>query len=417
MCEDVATPLAFGRLNANFITTIYRTFNMNFDQNIDRRGTRSAKWDVMEKLYGISPDDGLAMWVADMDFAAPDFLQNAVREQLDIANYGYFADLQSYSDAVVWWMSERHGWQVQPEWMFTTVGLGNGIAITLQALTEPGDHIVTFNPVYHEFALKITKSGRFPTQLPLLLVDGIYQMDFDRYDKMMTGREKLLLISSPHNPAGRVWTRDELTQIGEFCQRHDLLLISDEIHHDLVFPGHTHLPMAVAVPDIQDRLIMMTSASKTFNIAGARTGTVTIPDENLRARFAKYITALDLSPNLFGVLLTRAAYSAQGAAWVDELVPYLDANQQLFNAAMNEIPGVKAMPMQSTYLSWIDFEGTGMDMEQIRKRVYRDARIAATWGPTLGIGGENFLRINIGTTRARVKEAASRLQTAFSDLQ
>ncbi len=391
---------------------------MSFDEIIDRRGTDASKWDLMETFSGVSPKDGIGMWVADMDFRAPAFLQDAVRGLLDKANYGYFSGIEKYQDAVKWWMKNRHNWSVDADWMFVTYGLGNGIAMTLHALSAPGDGVVTFTPVYHEFAAKIAKTGRLNTQLPLAIQpDGTYAMDFAAYDTLMTGNEKIVLISSPHNPAGRIWTQAELTELADFCVRHDLLLVSDEIHHDLILPGHTYIPTHVAVPQITDRLITMTSGSKTFNIAGARTGCVMIPDPDLRARFGAFYRSLDISPNLLGITLTRAAYSPAGAKWVDELAAYLGDNAVLFNDRMNEIPGLRAMPMQSTYLAWVDFAGTGMGQKEFLDRVHRDARIAPTPGSGLGKGGESFLRFNIGMPRARVEEACNRLRDAFKDLQ
>lgn len=391
---------------------------MSFDEIIDRHGTKSSKWDLMEPVFGVPAKDGLAMWVADMDFRAPEFLQDAVRGMIDKANYGYFCGIDSLYEAVCWWMKTRHGWDIDPDWITTTYGLGNGIAMALQTFTAPGDTVVTFTPVYHEFEVKIAKTGRVNLQLPLhRQADGTYGLDFDAYESQMTGREKMLIISSPHNPAGRVWTGDELRQIAEFCIRHDLLLISDEIHCDLVLPGYRHVPMHVAAPQIEDRLIMMTSASKTFNIAGARLGCVILPDPGLRARFQAFHKSLDMSPNLLGVELTRAAYCEAGAVWVDELTGYLAGNAGLFEARLSAIPGLTAMPMQSTYLAWVDFTDTGMGRDEIHQRVYRQARIAATPGHTLGKGGENFLRFNLAMPRAHVEQACARLDEAFSDLQ
>jgi len=233
----------------------------------------------------------------------------------------------------------------------------------------------------------------------------------------MTGLEKAVLFSSPHNPAGRVWSADELDALAEFCVAHDLLLMSDEIHHDLVFPGFTHLPFAVAVPEVANRLILLSSASKTFNIAGSRLGTLHIPDSALRARFAARMTALNIQPNLLGVALTRAAYSPRGGEWVDALVSYLAENARVFEQGIEAIPGLRVMPMQGTYLSWVDFAGTGMEMGEVLRRVKGAARIAPGPGKEFGTGGESSLRFNIAMPRARVEEAAQRLQGAFADLQ
>lgn len=390
---------------------------MDFDKPTDRRGTNSSKWDAMEKFFGVSPDDGIAMWVADMDFGAPEFLQDAARAEIAKANYSYFCGLESYYDNIAWWMKNRHGWDADPEWMFTTSGLGNAITMLIQTFSEPGERVAIFTPVYHEFTNKINKTGRVVTELPMPINDGIYGLDFEKFDALMQGDERILLISSPHNPAGRVWTKDELKGMADFCERHDLILISDEIHHDLVFTGHRHVPFPVAVPELLQRTIVTTAASKTFNIAGLRTGCVTIPDAKLRERFFSFFNRFDIAPNQFGVALTRAAYTSQGAEWVDGLVAYIESNAQYFNQAMAQIPGVKAMPMEGTYLAWIDFEGCGMSREEIHDRIYRQAKIAATPGHTLGAGGETYMRFNLGTQRAVIENAVARLQDVFSDLQ
>jgi cystathionine beta-lyase len=390
---------------------------MSFDTLTHRIGTGSTKWDMMQPAFGISPDEGLPMWVADKDFEAPDFLQKAMRGLLDRADYGYFCDTDSFHDAIVWWQETRHGWQIDGDWLFTTGGLGNAIALTIQCFTDPGDHVAILTPVYHEFAAKIGRTDRVVTELPLAQREGVYALDFDAVESRMTGKEKILLISSPHNPAGRVWTPAELQQMAQFCDRHDLLLVSDEVHGDLVFEGHRFVPTHLAVPGIAPRLIAMSAASKTFSVAGARTGYMMIPDPALRARFARFFRGFDISPNLLGVTLTRAAYSPEGAAWVDQLMPYLQSNRDLFCAGVDDIPGLRAMPMQSTYLAWVDFAATGMDRAEIHDRLQDSARIAATPGYTLGTGGETFMRFNLGTQRARVEEALARLSQAFADLQ
>lgn len=388
-----------------------------FDEEIDRQGTHSVKWDMMESIYGVPSDEGLAMWVADMDFRPPDCVQAAVQRMADHGLYGYYGDDRGYREAICWWMKERHGWTVEPGAIFTTHGLVNGTALCVQTYTEPGDGVVLFTPVYHAFARVIKASGREVVECPLTIQDGRYVMDFDAYDAQMTGREKMVILCSPHNPGGRVWTREELQGLAGFARRHDLILVSDEIHHDLVMPGHTHVPMPLADDSIMDRLVMMTATTKTFNIAGSHIGNVIVPDERLRARFAATMAGLGISPNSFGMFMAEAAYSPEGAAWVDELVQYLDGNRRLFDEGINAIPGLHSMDMQATYLAWVDFAGTGMAAEEYRDRVQQQAKIAVNHGPTFGTGGESYLRFNFATPRARVVEAVRRMQEAFSDLQ
>lgn len=391
---------------------------MRFDEIIDRRNTRSSKWDLMETFTGVSAHDGIAMWVADMDFPAGDFLQDAVKALLEKANYGYFDGDFKMKEAVAWWMKTRHGWEVDPAAMISTASLGNGIGLCLQAYTEPDDEVIIFSPVYHEFATKIRNGGRVVKESPLVIDEaGIYRMDLEALEASLSGREKAVLFCSPHNPAGRVWSTEELRALAEFCIRNDLLLMSDEIHHDLVMPGFKHLPFPVAAPEVTDRLIMMTSASKTFNTAGTRLGTVSVPDARLRKPLADLVRALNLAPNLLGTVLTEAAYSPQGAEWVDALVAYLDGNRQVFLEGVGAIPGVTPMPMQATYLAWVDFTNTGMNMDEVERRIKTDARIAPSIGADFGTGGESFMRFNIGTPRARLTEAVIRLTDAFSDLQ
>ncbi|MFB2530762.1 MalY/PatB family protein [Paracoccus sp. p4-l81] len=389
----------------------------DFDEIIDRIGTHCSKWDQMKAAYGVDPaQGGLPMWVADMDFRPPACVQQAVEKMAAHGVYGYYGDDADYRAAICWWMANRHGWTVDPATIFTTHGLVNGTGLVVQAFTEPGDGVVLMTPVYHAFARTIRAAGRRVIECPLTLEDGRYRMDFDRWDGMVEGA-RLVMLCSPHNPGGRVWTAQELADLADFCARHDLILVSDEIHADLVFDGARHVPMAVAAPQIADRLVMMTAATKTFNIAGAHVGNVIIADPTLRARFAAVMMGLGISPNSFGVEMVRAAYSPEGAAWVDALMVYLDGNRRLFDDAIAAIPGLTSMPLEATYLSWVGFEGCGLTPAEAQARVQSGARIAANHGATFGAGGENWLRFNLATPRARVAEAAARLRDAFSDLQ
>jgi len=389
----------------------------NFDERIERRGTHSAKWDMMEPLYGVPSDSGIAMWVADMDFRPPACVQAALDKMNAHGIYGYFGDDRAYVEAIRWWMSHRHGWDVAPSSIFTTHGLVNGTALCVDAFTEAGDGVVLMTPVYHAFARVISFAGRKVVECPLAMEEGRYVLDIAGWDALMRGNERMMILCSPHNPGGRVWSREELQEIAAFCKRHDLILVSDEIHHDLVMPGHKHAVLPVAVPDVLDRLVMMTATTKTFNIAGAHIGNVIIPNEELRVRFQRRLSAMGISPNSFGMAMATAAYSPEGAAWVDALNGYIDGNRRLFDEGVNAIPGLRSMPLEATYLAWVDFAGTGMETAEFTERVEKQARIAANHGPTFGKGGQSFLRFNIATQRDVVREAVERLKNAFADLQ
>jgi cystathionine beta-lyase len=390
----------------------------DFDEIIDRVGTNCSKWDDMAGAYGVSPsDDGLAMWVADMDFRPPAPVQNALQKLADHGIYGYPGANTPYLEAIQWWSEQRHGWRIERDWILSSPGLVNGVAMATQAYTRPGDGVIVMAPVYHAFGRVIRASGRDLVELPLALVHGRYEMDWDRWDGMLTGNERMLVLCSPHNPGGRVWSETELRQVADFCTRHDLVLISDDIHRDLVMPGHRHNSVALCAPDISNRLVTLTAATKTFNIAGAHIGNAIIADETLRARFKGAMIAAGVSPALFGYDMVAAAYSPEGAEWVDALMTYLDGNRRIFDAGVNAIPGLRSMPLEATYLSWVDFSGTGMKAAEFTARVEQGARIAANHGPSFGLGGDSFLRFNIATPRARVVDAVQRLRDAFADLQ
>lgn len=389
---------------------------MDFDTPINRFGSHSVKWDSMEAFYGVPAEDGIAMWVADMDFRPPACVQRTLEGMLAHGIYGYYGDDAAYLDAIRWWMQTRHGWDVDRTHIFTTHGLVNGTALCVDAFTKPGDGVVLFTPIYHAFARVIKGAGREVVECRLANVNGRYEMDFAAWDAQMTGRETMLILCSPHNPGGRVWSLEELQTVADFCKRHNLLLVSDEIHHDLVMPGQKHTVMAT-LPGISERLIMMTATTKTFNIAGAHSGNVIIADPALRARFAERMNAMGISPNSFGLFMATAAYSPEGAAWVDALNLYLDENRKIFDAGINQIPGLKSMSLEATYLAWVDFAGTGMAQAEFIDRVQKVAKIATNHGTPFGAGGESFLRFNLATPRSVVIEAVERLQTAFADLQ
>ena len=388
----------------------------NFDEVIDRRNTHSAKWDAMEPLYGVSPDDGISMWVADMDFHPPQAVTAAVQDMVNHGVYGYYAMDASYKAAICGWMDRRHGWTVDPDWIFSTHGLVNGTALCVQTYSNEGDGVILFTPVYHAFAKVINANNRRIVESELVNNDGRYEMDLAALEAQLKGDEKMVILCSPHNPGGRVWSKAELKALAGFCVKHDLILVSDEIHHDLVYGDNKHTVMSLAAPEIINRLVMLTASSKTFNIAGAHVGNVIIEDPDLRAQFAATYSAGGNSPNSFGVIMTEAAYN-DGEEWLEDLLEYLEENRRIFDAGVNAIPGLKSMDLSATYLAWVDFSGTGMPPEEFSRRVEQDAKIAANYGHTFGKGGENFLRFNLATRRELVEKAVKGLAAAFADLQ
>ena len=390
---------------------------MDFDEVIDRRGTHSSKWDTMEELYGVSPDSGLSMWVADMDFRAPKIIQEKLRGINSHGIYGYYGDHKEYTNSIKWWMKNRHNWEIDTSWIFTTHGLVNGTGLCIDAFTKPGDGIILFTPVYYQFSNLVESARRKVVECPLKLIDNQYHFDFVTYERNLSGDEKMVILCSPHNPGGRVWTKNELQEVAKFAKKHDLVLVSDEIHHDLVYPNKSHTVMPIADPSVCDRLVMMTATTKTFNIAGAHSGNVIISNPNLRQKFSQRIKALGISPNSFGLFMATAAYSPEGAQWLDELLHYIDGNRVIFDREVNKIPGLSSMPLEGTYLAWVDFSGTGMEEEEFIYRVQEKAKIAVNHGSTFGTGGEKFLRFNLATPRTLVVEATKRLKDAFSDLQ
>lgn len=390
---------------------------MDFDEVIDRRGTHSSKWDTMEELYGVSPDNGLSMWVADMDFRAPKIIQEKLHGINSHGIYGYYGDYKEYNNSIKWWMKNRHNWEIDTSWIFTTHGLVNGTGLCIDAFTKPGDGIILFTPVYYQFSNLVEAARRKVVECPLKLIDNHYHFDFVAYERNLSGDEKMVILCSPHNPGGRVWTKNELQEVAKFAKKHDLVLVSDEIHHDLVYPNKSHTVMPIADPSVCDRLVMMTATTKTFNIAGAHSGNVIISNPNLRQKFSQRIKALGISPNSFGLFMATAAYSPEGAQWLDELLHYIDGNRVIFDREVNKIPGLSSMPLEGTYLAWVDFSGTGMEEEEFIYRVQEKAKIAVNHGSTFGTGGEKYLRFNLATPRTLVVEATKRLKDAFSDLQ
>ncbi|WP_172300192.1 MalY/PatB family protein [Pseudoruegeria sp. HB172150] len=389
---------------------------MNFDEIRDRSGIDSSKWGRMEEFSGVSPTDGIAMWVADMDFGCAPAIREAVRREAEHGFFGYFGDPSSVSEAISGWMTDRHGWAVDPKWISYSTGVVAGFGQVLEAYTERGDGVVLFSPVYHAFFYKLQAMGREIVQSELVNNDGRYEMDLDALEDLVTDRVKAVVLCSPHNPGGRLWEAEEISALADFCVKHDLILISDEIHMDLVFPDSKHVPTAIAAPRAKDRLVTLTAASKGFNIAGGETGFIIAEDEEIRKRLEPVQKYMSGPPNRFGMIMVRAALTS-GGDWSDAVRAYLKDNFDLWREHIEGIPGVRVMDMKSTYLTWIDFSRTGLLPGQTSDRIRKDAKIAMSPGAQFGMGGDHFHRFNIAMPRPLLIEAIERMERAFGDLQ
>lgn len=387
----------------------------DFDTVHPIRGTHSAKYDALPRVYGVDDPDIIPMWVADMDFAVAPAIQDALKAQIDTGVYGYFADPSVANAAVANWYKTRHGWDISPDAVRYTHGVISGLGDVLQAFTDPGDGVILFTPVYHAFFRQIEAQGRRVVESELTLEAGEFRMDLAALEAALTGSETAVIFCSPHNPGGRIWSADEIRDLADFCKRNDLLLISDEIHMDLCFPGATFLPTGLAAPECLDRLVVLTAASKGFNIAGAETGFLICPDETLLRKVDAAMLDRESTPNRFGMAMLTAALT-DGADWSDACCAYLAENFRIFETRLNAIPGVSVMPMPSTYLTWVDFSALGMTDDDLLKRVL-EAKVAPNPGTQFGTGGSGHLRFNLALPRATMITAIERIEAAFSDVQ
>lgn len=390
--------------------------SFDFDDSKSLRNHNTSKYDAIGQVFGHDSQDMIAMWVADMDFACAPPIKAAMQAELDHGYMGYFSQPKTVSQAVADWYERRHGWAVDPGWVRYTHGVISGYADVIAAFSRPGDGVILFSPVYHAFFRQVEAMGRVPVESELVLRDGQFHMDLDALGASLQGHEKFVTLCSPHNPGGRIWSADELRALAAFCAAHDLILISDEIHMDLCFPGVSFTPTAAAAPEHLDRIVVLTAASKTFNIAGLETGLLIAPDAGMRKALDATLLDRESSPNRFGMAAVRAAFT-EGEPWLDAATAYLAENFRVFEARMNALPGVSVMPMQSTYLAWADFTGTGMTDGELMDRVLKRARVAPSPGTQFRTGGTGHLRFNLALSRSKLTEALDRIEAAFADLQ
>ncbi|MFO7963389.1 MAG: MalY/PatB family protein [Desulfobacterales bacterium] len=383
----------------------------DFDRIIDRRNTNSAKWDLVP---GMCKDpDVIPMWVADMDFPTAPAVIEALKRQSENGFFGYTLRPKSYLQAVVDWVDRRHGWKIEPEWLTYSPGVVTALNLCLMTYTRPGDRVIIQPPVYYPFARAIRNNGRYVENNPLLYDGNRYTMDLTDLKTRAHHRTTMMILCSPHNPVGRVWHEDALAAVAEFCVENDILLVSDEIHSDLVFRERKHMPTASISEKIAQNTITCIAPSKTFNLAGLKTSVLVIPDPKLRRQYQDMLENLALGmDNSFGVVALEAAYS-HGESWLEALLDYLDANAECAVSFIRQnIPGISAQKPEGTYLLWLDCRGLGLDSKALDDFMLTKARLWLDDGPMFGPGGEGFQRMNIACPRKTLERALERLNKA-----
>lgn len=386
-----------------------------FDEIIDRTGTISVK-QGMRKEFGID-DDVLAMWVADMDLRAPREVCEGVIEAGKLGIFGYSAPKEAYFDALKAWNERRHGFRVEKEWVVRSPGVVSALAFAVQAFTKEGDGILIMQPVYFPFQAVIEKNNRRVVKNRLLTgEDGRFAIDFEDFEKKIVEEDvKMFVLCSPHNPGGRVWTREELSRLAGICLAHRVLMISDEIHYDFVFPGHTHTVLAALSEEVADHCIVCTAPSKTFNVAGLELSNIIIPNQELREAFSLQMSKASVGAgNIIGLEACRLSYE-YGEPWLEELLGYLQENVAIMRRALSKTDKIRMMEPDGTYLLWLDCRGLGLFGEDLKNFFLKEARLWLNDGYTFGEGGEGFMRMNLGCPRSVALEAADRLLKALEN--
>lgn len=386
---------------------------VDFDSVHDYRGTHSLKWDSHEKMK--KPSNLLPLWVADMDFQVLPEVEDALVALAKSGHYGYSMTCEGHHEAVQDWMQQRHDWHIEPEWITVTCGVVFSFSLAIRTLTDEGDAVLIQSPVYYPFSMAIEDNRRRLVDSPLRLVDGHYEIDFDDMEaKMKSEKVKAFLLCSPHNPVGRVWTREELQRMADLCEQYGVAVISDEIHHDLVFAPHRHTPFSNLSGQSAKNSIICTAPSKTFNLAGLAHANVIISDLDLRRKFRRELRAVGMSDHAtFSSVACREAYR-HGAPWVDQLLAYLRGNVDYLRVRLSEeMPRLKLIEPEGLYLTWVDARDLGLNNEELEKFMIEDAALWLDEGYIFGDAGSGFERFNLACPRATLAEALDRLAAAY----
>ncbi|MGX6592031.1 MalY/PatB family protein [Cetobacterium ceti] len=390
-----------------------------FDEYVERRGTDSRKWSKvgMEEMAEYIDDESIPLWVADMDFKAPKIVIEKLKERALEGVFGYNIPDASYYESIRYWNEKRKGFFVEPNWVISTTGVVPALNFAIKAYTEKGDGVIIQSPVYPPFKNSIINNGREVLDSRLIFDGETYHMNFeDLEEKAKNPKTKLMIMCSPHNPVGRVWTKEELEKVADICVKNKVILVADEIHSDLILFNNKFTTIGNISEEILNSSIICTSPSKTFNLAGLRVANIIIPNEKLREKFLNKIIEIGEKPipNLFGAVGVEAAYSEEGEEWLEELIKYLEENFKIFKEFIEKnIPEIKICKLEGTYLPWIDFRGYNLVLRDLKNKLEKDAKLVVDNGEIFGNIGAGFVRINIACHRSILMETLKRLEKTF----
>ncbi len=389
--------------------------NFNFDKIIDRTNNFSAKWSEMNKNFGTN--DLLPMWVADMDFLTAPCVMEALKDRLEQGIFGYTTRPSSYNESIVNWLDNRFSWKINQEWLMFSPAVITSISLLIQNLTQKNDKIMIQEPVYSPFHNIVESNERSLVISPLVkLDDGSYVMDYEDIESKIKD-VKIFILCNPHNPVGRVWTREELTRLGEICLKHNVLVISDEIHSDIILKNHKHTPFASISKEFSENTITCMAPTKTFNLAGLQSSFLVISNPYYYEVMDKAFSILDIKRNnAFSLVATEAAYN-YGEDWLYELIKYIEDNVDFaIDYIKNHIPQLKVKKPEGTYLLWVDFSNLNVDKKDLKNALINKGRIALSDGSSFGIGGDGYYRINLACPRSMVLEGLKRIEFAIKSL-
>lgn len=384
----------------------------SFNEGVNRLGTNAVKYDKYKENFNTNEDDIIPMWIADMDFKTCDEITKALQNKLSTGNLGYDT-VNGYYESVVKWMRNRHNVDINVEDVVYTPGVVTAINFLLKILIKENDKVLVQSPVYHSFFRVLNENKCDIVQSELFIKNNRYEIDFDEFENEISTGVKVLILCNPHNPIGRVWTKEELERIVEICESYKVFIISDEIHSDLVFKGYKHTSLTTVAPYYKDNIVTLTAPSKTFNLAGLYVSNAIITDEKLRSRYKELFST---TPNVLGAEALIAAYN-KGETWLEELLEYIESNYNYVLKFVNEnVPKIKVIKQEGTFLTWLDCRELGLSDEELERFFLEKAKLALSTGTAFGKGGSGFMRMNIGCPISTIKEALERLKNAVDNM-